>query len=214
MIIEKKEFYLRVSQIASLDDILYSSDKIKENIDQLQSAVVVFSFTEEPKSDEKSRDTFAHFVFGLSAVTVAESNNFSGFSFEFLTLFDKLISAEKCTINNISASQSYGTDFMKRYRIVYGRKAAYDLKKYISDCSGQSFTLSCITVPEYEGSIQEKTDMYLNSLFKEKTEFQINSIAACFIKARKEGTAAALNEESIRFYSLVKRISEEHTDGK
>lgn len=213
MEIEKRVLYLRVSQIKSLDDILTSSDKIIEYINQDQSAAVVFSLTEEPQSDEATREMFAHFVLGLPAVTAAVSHDFSGFSLEFLTLFDKLISEQECLINNLPVSNSYGTDFMKRYRIVAGRKSAYDLKKYLSGNCRQSIRLPNVTIPDYEGSLQEKTDMYINDLFKDKTDFEVNSIAACFVKARRGGKAA-FNEESIRFYALIKRKSEEYAGGK
>ncbi len=214
MKIEEKVFYLRVSEIKSLDDILSSSEKIEKHIGDSQSAAVVFSFKYEPDADEITRSRFALFLTGLSAVTVAESKDFSGFSLEFLTLFDKAVSEHECSINSKRISHDYGTDLMHRYELICGRKEAYNLKKFFSGSDGQSYRLPFVTVPDYEGSIEKKTDQFLNNLFNDKTAFEAVSIAACFVKARTEGTVSALNEESIRFYSLVNIKNGGCRDGK
>ncbi|MCM1133703.1 MAG: hypothetical protein NC340_09565 [Ruminococcus flavefaciens] len=178
--------------------------KITENtaefIDEIRSgtAPIIVLFTENPAD---LSDSDSEILKNSSALTVIAGGNLSAVSNAVLAKFDLRITEKPAPVTNAD------DEVNAVCAVLCGENSAYRYSQG-EDISGDFFT-----VLSGEDDFRLKTEQYLESLAKDKDEFQLYALAKCFRTARNDSPEAVFEQESLQFYRLMQRKSKEAQDG-
>lgn len=211
MKIEKNENYIRISSFSSIEDLLSVKADISENLKASDVSAVSFVFPED-FSCEKAGEDFSEFILGLKALTVAQISDPEKCGLEMLLLFDRVVSDRKYIIKREMISSGISSRTSELYRLRMGKKDAWDLKCFAEDENSSELETRITVCAECEEG-QEPSDAYLTGIFNEKSSYQNRVLASCFVNGRINGIQAVLDEESIGFFNLVQKKSEEMNIG-
>jgi len=211
MKIEKNENYIRISSFSSIDDLLSVKADISENLKASDVSAVSFVFPEN-FSCEKTDEDFSEFILGLQALTVAQISDPEKCVPEMLLLFDRVVSERKYIIKREMIASGISARTSELYRLRMGRKDAWDLRCFAEDES-RSEMETRMTVFAECGEGQEPSDAYLAGIFNEKSSYQNRVLASCFVSGRINGIQSVSEKESIGFFNLIQKKSEEMAVG-
>lgn len=182
--------------IAQYSDIDGASDFIGELRSVKAPVVVLFADNLSELSDSESE-----ILKNCPALTVIAGENLSAISNNILSKFDLRITETPIPITNTDGADN------PECAALCGENSAYKYSR--GDDIGNDF----FTILSDSGDFCEKTVQYLDSLAKEKDEFQLYALAACFRAARSASTEDVFEQESLQFYRLMQRKSKEAQNG-
>lgn len=188
MTTEILENYMIVSGIDSMEHLMSCSIPEGKNI-----AAVVINTDEEFQIDEIGKK----YLDDSGFVTILYSTDFSAFSAEFLMCFDIRLSDCDYFITQ-EIFKNINTD---RYRLLCGRTDTY---KLISNFRSKN-------APDYRTKLVKKTEgidsvkKYCETLFKDKSSFEINCILKCLTAARTGNIQTVFRQESVNFYEMIRQ---------
>jgi len=211
MKIEKNENYIRISSFSSIDDLLSVKADISENLESSDVSAVSFVFPEN-FSCERPGEDFSEFILGLNALTVAQISEPEKCGPEMLLLFDRVVSESRYIIKREMISAGISSRTSELYRLRMGRKDAWELRCFAEDES-RSELETRMTVSAECADGQELSDAYLAGIFSEKSSYQNKVLASCFVSGRINGIQSVSEKESIGFFNLVQKKSEEMAVG-
>lgn len=136
-----------------------------------------------------------------AALTVIAGDNLSAIPNDILAKFDLRITETPTPITNAEGIDNFTC------AAVCGENSAYQYSR------GGDISNDFFTILSGEGDFHAKTMQYLESLSKDKDDFQLYSLAACFRAARSGSTEAVFAQESMQFYRLMQRKSKEASNG-
>lgn len=173
--------------IMQLTDVTNISD-ISDELEFPEAPVIVIFSENIMKLSDKERA----YLKNCSALTVIAGENLSDISESVLSEFDLRITEQYSNIlkNDTSCKK------------LCGENAAYQYSQS-KDISEFFFTFLKGEQPFYEKVMQ-----YLSYLIKDKSKFQLYSLAQCF-RAARSSTSEVLKQESLQFYRLMQYKSKE-----
>ncbi len=182
--------------IAQYSNIGQASDFIDELRSVKAPVIVLFADNISELSDSENE-----ILKNCPALTVIAGENLSAISNNILAKFDLRI-----TETPISITNTYAVD-NSECTALYGENSAYKYSR------GDDISNDFFTILSDSGDFREKTMQYLESIAKEKDEFQMYSLAACFRTVRSGSDEAVFEQESLQFYRLMQRKLKEAQSG-
>lgn len=180
--------YMIVSSIDSMGQLMSCSIPEKKDI-----AAVVINTDAEFQINEDGKKYLENSGF----LTILYSTDFSKFSVDFLMCFDIRLSDSDYFI-----TQEIFKDInIDRYRLLCGRTDTYRL---ISNFRSKN-------APDYKTKLVKKTEgidsvkKYCETLFKDKSDFEINCILKCLTAARTGNIQTVFRQESVNFYEMIRQ---------
>lgn len=190
MIIHNKNVFTEIKDCSTLNE-LYDSRE------QLSDAVVVLVHG-NGMTDEISAEA-AEWLMKVPFAVVFAAEKISGFSYEFLSLFDVRLSREKYPASAVKADE--------RYRVLCGDTA------YFALCSGGCADApNFVTVLDGEENFSDEASVWTEKICGGKTSAQLKVLVNCLTAVRRSGIDAVLSAESEGFYELMAQKTEGKSD--
>lgn len=136
-----------------------------------------------------------------AVLTVIAGENLSAIPNDILAKFDLRITETRTPITNADSMDNFAC------AAICGENSAY---KY---SQGGDISNDFFTILSGEKDFREKAMQYLESLAKDKDDFQLYSLATCFRAARSGSMETVFEQESMQFYRLMQRKSKEASNG-
>ncbi len=187
---------IKTGSIAEYSDVSDASEFISDL--RAAKAPIVVLFT---NSFAKLSDFDIKVLKNCAALTVIAGKNLSAIPNYILAKFDLRITETPTPITNAEGIDNSAC------AAICGENSAY---KY---SQGGNISDDFFTILSGEVDFHEKTIQYLELLAKDKDDFQLYSLAACFRAARSGSTKAVFEQESMQFYRLMQHKSKEASNG-
>lgn len=190
MIIHNKNVFTEIKDCRTLNE-LYSSRE------QLSDAIVVLVHG-DGMADELSAEA-AEWLMKVPFAVIFAAEKISGFSYEFLSLFDVRLSMENYPASAVKADE--------RYRVLCGDTAYYAV------CSGDCADApNFVTVIGGEENFSDEASVWTEKICGGKTPTQLKVLVNCLTAIRRSGIDAVLSAESEGFYELMAQKTEDKSD--
>lgn len=179
----------------SINDILNQNLTFEETINSdniLILAIYINSDTFAISSYNERLELY-NWLMKIPVITIlADKGNSSQKYLEMFLMFDYRLAYQDVVLSKYIEYESFVFDFTKRFRLLFGKKAIYEYKKWISTKKDTPFYKPIIS--KMEDDIPEQIKKITDYLFGNKSTIQIKSILDCYNLAK---TSAALPEEEI-----------------
>lgn len=207
---KKQNGYIIISEFNSLKQIYEK----KSELDELTHLASVFVFIPDSQCEtgetEAEKLKIASFFNEIPVIMVLASENMQAYSPDFIMLFDVRLGCHEYMIDKNTEPDER---FMERYEILCGTMETYRYKCFLSSSDNEKYASGLVRLLPDDIPFTEALDQYLEKVLGGKTDFQTAAIASCLAAARNGNGNAVLEEESCQFYRLMRKKSEEITDG-